>query len=348
MDRPKSVSTSSREPDGPDGGVRTQRPSAAGVPPTPEAEALTKETVPLRHPGRTVAAGVLAVLVAMLVHSLATNENYEWPTVWHYLFHPQIMAGLGRTLLLTAVAMSTAIVLGIVLASFRLSENRILSSVAGAYLWFFRGTPLLIQLVFWYNLSALYPRLSVGIPFGGPEFFGAETNSVLTLWTVALLGLALHESAYMAEIVRGGLLSVPKHQTEAALALGMSPFLTFRRIILPQSLRVIVPPTGNQVIGMLKYSSLVSVIAMPDLLYSAQMIYSQTFETIPLLIVVSLWYLLCTSVLSFVQRYVERYYGRGVAATRERPTRPTTRLSALRKRPQTPLGRGPITQEAAS
>ncbi|MFD1545864.1 amino acid ABC transporter permease [Nonomuraea guangzhouensis] len=315
---------------------------------TPDEETLAKETVPLRHHGRTVAAGVLVLLVAMLCHSLITNKNYEWPVVWHYLFHPQIMAGLGRTLLLTAVAMSIAIVLGIVLAACRLSENKILSSVAGAYLWFFRGTPLLIQLVFWYNLSALYPRLSIGIPFVGPEFFGAETNSVLTLWTVALLGLALHESAYMAEIVRGGLLSVPKHQTEAALALGMNPFTTFRRIVLPQALRVIIPPTGNQVIGMLKYSSLVSVIALPDLLYSAQMIYTQTFETIPLLIVVSLWYLLCTSVLSFVQRYVERYYGRGVAGMGDRSTRRGPRFSALRKRPQTTLGATAVRQEAKS
>jgi len=211
-----------------------------------DLQTLARETVPLRHPGRTLAAAVLALLVAILIHSLVTNENYEWSVVWHYLFHPQIMAGLRRTLVLTAVAMTIAIVMGIVLAACRLSENKILSVVAGAYLWFFRGTPLLIQLVFWYNLSALYPRLSIGIPFGGPELVGAETNSVLTLWTVALLGLALHESAYMAEIVRGGLLSVPKHQTEAALALGMDSFLTFRRIILPQSLRVIVPPPGTR------------------------------------------------------------------------------------------------------
>jgi polar amino acid transport system permease protein len=344
MDRSEPVSTNSRASAR---SVDTAGTPGSGTSPprTPDEETLAKETVPLRHPGRAAAAGVLLLLVAMLCRSLLTNENYEWSVVWHYVFHPQIMAGLGRTLLLTAVAMSAAIFLGIVLASFRLSENKILSSVAGVYLWFFRGTPLLIQLVFWYNLSALYPRLSIGVPFGGPEFIGAETNSVLSVWTVALLGLALHESAYMAEIVRGGLLSVPKHQTEAALALGMNPFLTFRRIILPQSLRVIVPPTGNQVIGMLKYSSLVSVIAMPDLLYSAQMIYTQTFETIPLLIVVSLWYLLCTSVLTVVQGYVERYYGRGVAITRDRPN-PRARMSALRKRPQTTLGTGPTRQEA--
>lgn len=289
--------------------------NAGGAPSalTPDQQTLAKETVPLRHYGRTVAAVFLLLVVANLAHSMVTNKNFQWATVWHYLFYPEIMAGLGRTLILTVVSMSLAIVLGILLAACRLSENKVLQGVAGAYLWFFRGTPLLIQLIFWYNLSALYPRLGLGVPFGGPELLGASTNSVLTLWTVALLGLALHESAYMAEIVRGGLLSVPKHQTEAAAALGMNNLLSFRRIILPQALRVIVPPTGNQVIGMLKYSSLVSVIALPDLLYSAQMIYTQTFETIPLLIVVSFWYLLCTSILTIFQQRIERYYGRGVA-----------------------------------
>lgn len=307
----------------PHGAVATHIPA--------DHEALHKETVPLRHPGRTVAAAFLVLVVAALGYSMVTNENFGWATVWHYLFYPQIMQGLGRTLILTAVGMTLAVVLGILLAGCRMSENKVLSSVAGAYLWFFRGTPLLIQLVFWYNLSALYPRLGVSIPFGGPELFGAPTNSVLTLWTVALLGLALHESAYMAEIVRGGLLSVPRHQTEAAVALGMNNLQTFRRIILPQALRVIVPPTGNQVIGMLKYSSLVSVIALPDLLYSAQMIYTQTFETIPLLIVVSFWYLLCTSILTVFQQRIERYYGRGVAGHQSKT--PATRGWAARLKP---------------
>lgn len=278
-----------------------------------DRQTLAKETVPLRHHGRTVAAVFLLLVAANLVHSMVTNENFQWATVWHYLFHPEIMAGLGRTLILTVVSMTLAILLGILLAACRLSENRVLQAMAGAYLWFFRGTPLLIQLIFLFNLSALYPRLGIGVPFGGPELLGGPTNSVLTLWTVALAGLALHESAYMAEIVRGGLLSVPKHQTEAAAALGMNNLMSFRRIILPQALRVIVPPTGNQVIGMLKYSSLVSVIALPDLLYSAQKIYTQTFETIPLLIVVSFWYLLCTSILTIFQQRIERHYGRGVA-----------------------------------
>jgi len=308
-------------------------------------ELIAKPVVPLRHPGRTVAACIVLLLIAILAYSLVTNKNYEWSTVAHYLFYPRIMQGLRNTLVLTVVSMSIAIVLGIVLASCRLSENKILSMVAGAYLWFFRGTPLLIQLIFWYNLSALYPRLGIGVPFGGDFFFSASTNSVLSLWLVAILGLALHESAYMAEIVRGGLLSVSGHQTEAALALGMNRSVTFRRIILPQALRVIVPPTGNQVIGMLKYSSLVSVIALPDLLYSAQMIYTQTFETIPLLIVVSLWYLLCTTVLTIVQGYIERYYGRGEAS--RQPARRTWWRPRLGGREQltTPVAAPAVEQE---
>jgi polar amino acid transport system permease protein len=272
------------------------------------------EIVPLRHPGRLLAAVIVLIVAASLGYSASTNENFDWPVVWQYLFDPQIMAGLRTTLILTVSSMILAIALGVVLAAGRMSENKVLSTLSGVYLWFFRGTPLLVQLIFWYNLSALYPRLTLGVPFGGPELLGAESNQVLTLWVVAVVGLTLNESAYMAEIVRGGLLSVPKHQSEAATALGMNRLLTFRRIILPQALRVIVPPTGNQVIGMLKYTSLVSIIALADLLYSAQKIYSQTFETIPLLVVASIWYLAATTVLSYIQGHIERYYGRGVRA----------------------------------
>ena len=280
-----------------------ERLAADQLPPT--------SVVQLKHPVRLASAVVVGLVALALLYSMATNENFQWDRVWFYLFDPQIMAGLRSTLILTVSAMSMGLVLGVVLATCRISRNRVLSTVAGVYLWFFRGTPLLIQLIFWFNFAALYPRLSLSVPFGGPEIVGASTNEVLTVWFVALLGLTLNEAAYMAEIIRGGLLAVPKHQTEAAQALGMSPLMLFRRIVLPQALRVIIPPTGNQVIGMLKYSSLVSIIALPDLLYSAQLIYSQNFETIPLLIVVSFWYLLCTSILTVVQRRVERHYGRG-------------------------------------
>lgn len=282
------------------------------------------QIVPLRHPGRLLAAVIILIVAASLGHSVVTNENFEWDVVGEYMFHPQIMEGLRTTLILTVSSMTLGIILGVVLAACRMSDNKILSLLAGAYLWFFRGTPLLVQLIFWYNLSALYPRLSLSIPFGGPEIVGATTNEVLTLWVVAVVGLTLNESAYMAEIVRGGLLSVPRHQSEAASALGMNRWLTFRRIVLPQALRVIVPPTGNQVIGMLKHTSLVSIIALADLLYAAQLIYSQNFQTIPLLMVASIWYLVCTTVLSYIQGHVERYYGRGVQGGAPRPSRRST------------------------
>ncbi len=273
------------------------------------------QIVPLRHPGRTASAIVVLLLAFGLGWSLLTNPGFGWPTVLHYLFNQKILDGLKTTLILTFSAESLGIVFGVVLAACRMSQNRVLSTVAGAYLWFFRGTPLLVQLVFWYNLSALYPRIALGIPFTHHVFWSANTNDVLSLWLVAILGLTLNESAYMAEIVRGGLLSVPRHQAEAASALGMSRFGTFTRIVLPQALRVIVPPTGNQAIGMLKSSALVSVIALADLLYSAQLIYAMNFQTIPLLVVVSLWYLVWTTVLSSIQSRIERHYGRGVHAS---------------------------------
>jgi polar amino acid transport system permease protein len=288
------------------------------------------EVVPLRYPGRLAFAAIVALVAVTLAESVIRNDNFEWDRVWFYLFNDQIMAGLGRTLILTGTAMVVGVVLGVVLATCRLSPNPVISITAGLYLWFFRGTPLLIQLIFWYNLAALYPRLSIHIPFGGPELVGAETNSLLTIWFVALLALSLNEAAYMAEIVRGGLLAVPHQQLEAAQALGMDQWLTFRRIILPQALRVIIPPTGNQVIGMLKHSSLVSIIAMPDLLYSAQLIYSQNFETIPLLIVVSLWYLLCTTLLTLIQGRIEAYYGRGSSSSGQRRTRQRPLAGVLR------------------
>ncbi|WP_082556018.1 amino acid ABC transporter permease [Aeromicrobium sp. Root472D3] len=283
-----------------------ERLAAQDQPPT--------DVVQLKHPLRIASAGLVIFTAVAGGYSVVTNENFQWDRVAFYAFNPQILAGLRSTLILTVAAVTMGLVLGIILATFRISQNRVLSGVAGLYLWFFRGTPLLIQLIFWFNFAALYPRLGISIPFGGPELVGASTNDVLTVWFVALLGLTLNEAAYMAEIIRGGLLAVPKQQTEAAQALGMSQLLLFRRVVLPQALRVIIPPTGNQVIGMLKYSSLVSIIALPDLLYSAQLIYSQNFETIPLLIVVSLWYLLCTSILTVIQRRVEKYYGRGTAS----------------------------------
>ncbi|MGH3049723.1 MAG: amino acid ABC transporter permease, partial [Gaiellaceae bacterium] len=190
-------------------------------------------------------------------------------------------------------------------------------------IWFFRGTPVLVQLLFWYNIAALYPKISLGIPFG-PQFAHVDANSLITPFLAATLGLGLNEAAYMAEIVRAGIISVSEGQTEAALALGMTRLQTMRRIVLPQAMRVIVPPTGNETISMLKTSSLASVIALSELLYSAQLIYSVNYRTIQLLIVASIWYLIVTTVLSFGQYYVERHFGRG--ASRRLPDTPLQKL----------------------
>ncbi|PUB32164.1 polar amino acid transport system permease protein [Promicromonospora sp. AC04] len=273
----------------------------------------TLQVVRLRHPWRWVSYAVVAVLVAMLVSSLLTNQNYGWPVVAEYFFSSRILRGLLATLWLTALAMLVGVVLGVVLAVMRLSRNPMLRSVSTAYIWFFRGTPVFVQLLFWGYISALYPRLSLGVPFG-PELVAFDTNLLITPVAAAILGLGLNEGAYMGEIVRAGVEAVDKGQVEASQALGMRRTRILRRIVLPQAMRVIVPPMANNTISMLKSTSLVSVLAFPELLYSAQLIYSENFLTVPLLITASIWYLLVTSVLTVGQHYVERYFGRGTAA----------------------------------
>lgn len=263
------------------------------------------------HPGWWVLVAFVLLCVAALVRMLFTNPNLQWDVVADYFFSKSILLGLLRTLQLTFLSMVIGIALGVLTAVMALSPIRILSSVAWFYTWFFRGTPLLVQLIFWYNLAALFPTIEIGVPFTGPTFWSGDANVVVTPFVAALLGLALNEGAYMSEIVRGGILSVDQGQHEAASALGMRGTRAMRRVVLPQAMRVIVPPTGNQVIGMLKHSSLVSVTSMPELLYSAQIIYNRTFQTIPLLIVASLWYLIVTTILSIGQYYVERHYARG-------------------------------------
>ncbi|MCW3018599.1 MAG: transporter permease [Solirubrobacterales bacterium] len=268
--------------------------------------------VPVRRPGRWLAGAVVLVLAVAVVRSIATNPHFEWSVVGHYLFDERIFEGLRVTLELTVIAMAIGVALGLVLSVMRLSPNPLVSGGSWLYIWFFRGTPVLVQLLFWYNVAALYPKIGIGIPFG-PAFVHADANSLIPPFTAAILGLGLNEGAYMAEIVRAGIISVPEGQTEAARSLGMTRLQTMRRIVLPQAMRVIIPPTGNETISMLKTTSLVSVIAVPDLLLAAQNIYSQNFKTIPLLIVASIWYIVCTSVLYVGQFYLERYYGRGTA-----------------------------------
>ncbi len=270
------------------------------------------QAVPVRHPGRWVAVAVILVLAAMLIHSFLTNPNFQWDVVGQYLFSEPVLRGLRNTLILTALAMAIGIIGGVLLAVMRLSPNPVLAASAAAYIWLFRGTPLITQLIFWNFLASLYPRLGLGIPFG-PTFVSVDTNAVISVFTASLLGLGLNEAAYMAEIVRGGIQSVDHGQSEAAGALGLSRTQTLRRIVLPQAMRVIVPPTGNETISMLKTTSLVVVIAYFELTVAVQTIYSRTFQTIPLLIVAALWYLALTSVLSVGQMFIERRFGRGFA-----------------------------------
>jgi polar amino acid transport system permease protein len=287
-----------------DGEVTTAAPTAsaeAGPPP---------KVVPVRRYGRWIVTVVMLVLAALLVQSLLTNPRFQWDIVFGYFLNGQVLGGLGVTIMLTLIAMGVGIVIGVVMALGRESRNPVVAGAAGLYIGFFRGTPLLVQLIFWFNLAALYPVLSLGIPFG-PSLVSFDTDALITPFTAAVLGLGLNEGAYMSEIVRAGLQSVDPGQNHAAQALGMQKRQVFRRIVLPQAMRVIIPPTGNETISMLKTTSLVSVIAIPELLWQVQAIYSRTYQVIPLLITVSIWYLILTTVLSIGQYYIERYFKRG-------------------------------------
>ncbi len=270
------------------------------------------KAVPQRHPWRWVSAAVLLLLAAMLVNSLLTTPAWDWPTVWQYLFSEPILRGLWLTVWVTVAAMVIGIILGIILAVMRLSPNPIMKGVAWVYIWFFRGTPVLVQIIFWVFLGQLYRFISLGIPFG-PDFLYFNTTELIPVLVGGLLALGLNEAAYMAEIVRAGITSVDAGQTEAAEALGMTRLKVMRRIVLPQAMRIIVPPTGNETISMLKTTSLLSVAAIYELFGTAQFIYGSNYKQIPLLIVASIWYLVFTSVMSVGQYFLEKRFGRGTA-----------------------------------
>ncbi len=302
----------------------TDRPTPAPL------DAETMETIPARHPLRWVSAAVVVAIAASVVVSLATNDNLKWSVVGDYLFSRLVFEGLWTTVWLTVAAMIIGIAGGVMLAVMRLSANPILSGLAGVFVWVFRGTPLLVQIIFWGYLGALYPQLIFGIPFTDIVFFDKSTSTIVTGSVAALLALGLNEMAYAAEIVRAGLLAVDDGQTEAAFSLGMTPAATTRRIVLPQAMRVIVPPMGNETITMLKSTALVSVISGHDLLTNLQNVYSQNFEVIPLLIVASIWYLVLTSLLSIPQSWLERRYARGTLPMGS--DGPFARLTGLRFR----------------
>jgi len=261
-------------------------------------------------PARWTASIVLALLAAQVAVTLVTNPRFEWPMVWKYLFNESVLTGLGTTLALTALGMIIGTVIGTIAALALISAFRPARWAAQTYLWAFRATPLLIQLIFWYNLAYLMPKLSIGLPWAEP-WLEWSTNEVITPFAAALLGLGLAEGAYMTEIVRAGLLSVDARQRDAARAIGLTPTRAFFRIILPQAMRFIIPPTGNQVISLAKATALVSVIAMHDLLHSVQLIYNRNYAIVPLLLVAVFWYLAVITLMYFGQSRLERHYSRG-------------------------------------
>jgi polar amino acid transport system permease protein len=303
--------------------VTTSAASPEPVNPAVRPEEI--KAIPVRRPGRWVAAAVVVFLGVALGNSMATNPNFRWGVIGHNFVSGPILRALPVTIELTALSMAIGIALGVLLAVMRLSPNPLVAGASWLYIWFFRGTPVLVQILLLYNIQALYPHFTIGIPFG-PAFAHVSANAVITPFVAGMLALGLNEGAYMAEIVRAGIISVPEGQADAAKSLGMRRIQTMRRIVLPQAMRVIVPPTGNETISMLKTTALVSVIALPhpELLYAAQLIYSRTYETIPLLIVATIWYLIVTTVLTIGQFYLERYYARGAA--RSLPETPLQRF----------------------
>lgn len=304
------------------------------------------KVVPVRHVGQWISGGIALLVIVMLVHTLvsklptgqftctgvtphrvcvAKSEwRFSWDVIGHYFFTSEILHGVELTLLLTVLAMVIGIVLGLALAVMRMSPNRLLSATAWSYTWFFRGTPVYVQLLLWFNIAAIYPHLSLGVPFTSITFLHINAVALFDPFRAALVGLALNEGAYMSEIARAGLISVDEGQVEAASAIGLTRRQTLGLVIIPQAMRVIIPPTGNEIISMLKTSSLASILGVTETLGAATNIYAANYEVIPLLLTASLWYLLWTTVLSSGQFYVERYFARG--SLRTPPPTPIQRL----------------------
>jgi polar amino acid transport system permease protein len=316
------------------GGVQSVRPAAPGDPPAIQA-------VPVRHYGRWVAATIVLLLFFWIGSTAAGSENIEWGTVTDFVFDQRILDGLRNTLLISISAQLMGIVLGIVFAVMRLSDNWVLSGVSWFYIWLFRGTPVLVQLLVWYNIGLVFSTVTIAIPVIDVTLYSTPINEFMTPFMAALLGLGLNEGAYMAEIVRGGILSVDEGQTEAAHALGMSQRKTMGRIVLPQAMRVIIPPTGNEFISMLKLSSLASVVQFPELLRRSEDIYTRNLLVLELLFTVSIWYLLVTTVFSTGQFFLERRFARGTRRAQAlHPVERVWQWLRLRLRPETAGGQG--------
>ncbi|KGD70649.1 MULTISPECIES: amino acid ABC transporter permease [Tatumella] len=282
-----------------------------------------------RYYGRWISALIVLLCIAGMLQSMVNNPRFEWQVIADNFTEASILQGVLMTLQLTVISVVLGFLFGTLLALMRLSSNPVLSTVSWAYTWFFRGVPMLVQLFLWYNVAALYPTLSVSLP-GLGELWSVKSNTLISPFTAAVIALVMHQSAYAAEIIRAGIQSVSNGQIEAARALGYRPAQIFRYTILPQAMRAILPPAGNEVIGQLKTTAIVSVISLQDVLYSAQIIYQRTYEVIPLLLVATLWYLLMTSVLSVGQYYIERYFSRGV--TRREPSGIAKLLSRMARK----------------
>ena len=309
------------------------RPSVSTAEPAPSSEPndradgpdlAAQPVIPLRHPLRWVAIAVVLVVLAQVVHGLVTNPFYQWDRFAYWFLRPVVLNGLLITLYVTAISALLALLVGVVLALARLSGSPLLQTASWAYVWLFRSVPLIVVLLFLYNFSALYKAVGLGIPFG-PVFVSFGVTALATPTMIAILGLTLHEAAYAAEIVRGGILSVDQGQNEAAAALGIPRLHQFRRIVLPQALRSIVPNYVNLLIGLVKATSLVFYVSLLDLFGTVQSMGS-TYpgDIVPLLLVATVWYVILTSVVSVVQFYVERRFSRG--AVRNLPPTPLQRL----------------------
>ena len=304
------------------------RSSAGGRP-----EAI--KAIPVRHPGRWVAGALILLATADIVYTVASavqNDTSEggrhgWQVIAEWLTGPLIIQGILVTVELTVLAMVIGIVLGSVLAVMRLSPNPVTTFVSWLYIWFFRGTPVLVQIFFWFNLNTVLKTIGIGIPPDGPWLWHIGTNELINPFIAVTLGLGLNEGAYMAEIVRAGIISVEHGQTEAAQALGMTRLQVIRRIVLPQAMRVIIPPTGNETISMLKTSSLASTAAVEELFRRTEEVSNFNFAIIELAIVASIWYLVLTTILTIGQYYIERYFARG--AQRELPPTPFQRFRRM-------------------
>lgn len=301
----------------------------------PGADVERIDAVPVRHPWRWVGAAVILLVVILAIQSMTTNPKFYWGTFRTYVFDVLVIQGVGWTLILTVTSMVIAIVLAILLAFMRQSDNPLFRYVSWVWVWFFRGTPVYTQLLFWGSVGVLYPKIVLGVPFG-PELLSWDTATVINATVAAIVGLGLNESAYLAEIFRAGLKSVDNGQMEAAEALGMRRSKVMWRIILPQAMRVIIPPTGNETIGMLKTTSL--VLAVPftlDLTFVTNALASRTFLPIPLLMVAAFWYLVITSILMVGQYYIERHFGKGVDNVTKAPVQATAAVAAAHAVPPT-------------